>query len=63
MPMPVSPRITAPVIQPPLGVASNMLPSLSMTAMCVVSFDMPASRSPSDASSIARRRGSSPCRR
>ncbi len=39
MPMPVSPRITAPLIQPPLGVQSNRLPSLSTTATCVVSFD------------------------
>ena len=31
MPMPVLPRMTAPRIQPPLGVLSNMLPSLSMT--------------------------------
>ena len=42
MPMPVSPRITAPGTQPPLGVTSKMLPSLSMIAMCVVSLTTPA---------------------
>ena len=42
MGMPVSPRMTAPLIQPPLDVVSNMLPSLSITDMCVVSFGMPA---------------------
>ncbi len=41
MPMPVSPRITAPGIQPPLGVLSKMLPSLSMMAMWVVSLTPP----------------------
>ena len=48
MPMPVSPRITAPGTQPPLGVASKTLPALSMTAMWVVSFDTPAESSPLD---------------
>ena len=38
MAMPVSPRMTAPPIQPPLGVLSKMLPSLSMMAIWVVSF-------------------------
>src|SRR6516165_2967008 len=51
--MPVSPRITAPGIQPPLGVASNTLPSLSMTEMWVVSFDTPAESNPRDASASA----------
>src|SRR5712692_1630533 len=41
MPMPVLPRITAPGIQPPLGVLSKTLPSLSMMAMCVVSLMLP----------------------
>ena len=45
MPMPVSPRMTAPGTHPPLGVTSKMLPSLSMTAMCVVSFDTPVESS------------------
>ncbi len=49
MPIPVSPRITAPPIQPPLGVESKMFPSLSMIAMCVVSFMTPAESCPSDA--------------
>ena len=34
--------MTAPLIQPPLDVVSNMLPSLSITDMCVVSLGMPA---------------------
>ena len=42
MAIPVSPRMTQPLIQPPLDVVSNMLPSLSMTDMCVVSLGMPA---------------------
>jgi len=42
MPMPVLPRMTAPPIQPPLGVASKMLPSLSMTEIWVVSLIAPA---------------------
>src|SRR5262249_17743940 len=41
MPIPVFPRITAPGIQPPLGVLSKMLPSLSMIAIWVVSLMMP----------------------
>ena len=41
MPMPVSPRMTAPPIQPPLGVESKMLPSRSMMAMWVVSLLAP----------------------
>ena len=41
--------MTAPVIQPPLGVASKTLPSLSTMAMCVVSLLMPAESSPNDA--------------
>src|SRR5437867_11901853 len=49
MPMPVLPRMTAPPIQPPLGVASKMLPSLSMTEMCVVSLSEPRMGSASGA--------------
>src|SRR5437763_490471 len=41
IPIPVLPRITAPGIQPPLGVLSKMLPSLSMMAMWVVSLMLP----------------------
>src|SRR2546426_1166579 len=41
MPIPVLPRITAPPIHPPLGVASNMFPALSIIAMCVVSLRVP----------------------
>src|SRR5437867_7676174 len=41
MPMPVFPRITAPPIQPPLGVLSNTLPALSTIAMWVVSLMAP----------------------
>src|SRR5260370_13804737 len=41
MPMPVLPRMTAPGIQPPLGVLSKMLPARSMIAMWVVSFTAP----------------------
>ena len=52
MPMPVSPRITAPGTQPPLGVASKMLPSASMTAIWVVSFITPAESCLSDARTI-----------
>src|SRR5262245_65335359 len=39
--MPVLPRMTAPPIQPPLGVLSNTLPALSIIAMCVVSLIVP----------------------
>src|SRR5215212_6145512 len=39
--MPVSPRTTAPPIQPPLGVLSNMFPFLSMIDMWVVSLTNP----------------------
>src|SRR5262245_20382764 len=53
IPMPVSPRITAPLIQPPLGVQSKMLPSLSMIAMCVVSLETPPESKPSDARASA----------
>ena len=49
MPMPVSPRITAPFTQPPLGVESNTLPSLSTMAMCVVSLLTPAESRPREA--------------
>ena len=42
MAIPVLPRMTQPLIHPPLDVVSNMLPSLSMTDMCVVSLGMPA---------------------
>src|ERR1700676_433203 len=52
--MPVSPRITAPLIHPPLGVASKRLPSLSTTEMWVVSLDMPAESRPSEASWSSR---------
>ena len=41
IPIPVLPRMTAPPIQPPLGVLSNTLPALSMIAMCVVSLTVP----------------------
>jgi hypothetical protein len=36
MPILVLPRMTAPPIQPPLGVESKILPSRSMMAMWVV---------------------------
>src|SRR6516225_6893737 len=42
MPMPVLPRMTAPPIQPPLGVESKTFPSLSMMEMWVVSLSAPA---------------------
>src|SRR6185369_6532294 len=48
IPIPVAPRITAPLIQPPRGVTSNILPSLSMTDLCGVSFETPAESRPSD---------------
>ena len=43
-----------PVIQPPLGVASKRLPSLSTTEIWVVSFDMPAESRPSEANWSSR---------
>jgi hypothetical protein len=41
MPIPVLPRMTAPPIQPPLGVESKILPSRSMMAMWVVPLREP----------------------